>query len=99
VGQIVGWSFIWDLQSDEPTFGLGVADACQGRGLGSELMDRVMEAARERALYKVYLTVVQDNQVAWRMYEQRGFVRYGEFVGGDGLNYFRMVAECVNDSA
>jgi ribosomal protein S18 acetylase RimI-like enzyme len=92
-GQVIGWSFIWDLQSDEPTFGLGVADAHHGRGLGGELMDRVMRAARERTLHKVYLTVVQDNSVAWRMYQRRGFVRYGEFVGQDGQDYYRMVAE------
>lgn len=87
---IIGWSFIWKLDSDEPVFGLGVADACHGQGIGSALMDRVMEEARRRNLPRVLLTVVQDNEVAWRMYEKRGFVRYGEFVGEDGLPYFRM---------
>jgi putative acetyltransferase len=95
--RIVGWSFVWDLQSGEPVFGLGIADAYQGRGLGSELMDRVIEVAREHRLGKVHLTVVQDNRVAWRMYEKRGFVRYGEFVGKDELPYFRMVAELVRE--
>ena len=91
--RIVGWSFLWNLESGEPTFGLGVADDFQGRGLGSRLMDSVMKAARERGLKKVLLTVVQYNQVAWKMYEKRGFVKYGEFVGEDGLDYWRMVAE------
>ena len=91
--RIVGWCFLWNLASDEPTFGLGIADAYQGRGLGSALMDRVMQAARERGLGKVFLTVVQDNEVAWRMYEKRGFVKYGEHVGEDGLPYFRMATE------
>lgn len=91
--QIIGWGFLWNIQSGEPTFGLGVADDFQGQGLGSKLMDSVMEVARERRLKKVLLTAVQDNEVAWKLYEKRGFVKYGEFVGEDGLDYFRMAAE------
>jgi ribosomal protein S18 acetylase RimI-like enzyme len=91
--RIVGWSFLWNLDTDEPLFGLGVADAYQGRGLGAQLMGRVMRAADERGLKRVSLTVVRDNVVAWRMYERRGFVRCSAFVGEDGLAYWRMVAE------
>jgi len=91
--RIIGWGFLWNLQSGEPTFGLGVADDFHGKGLGSKLIDSVMEIARERGIKKVFLTVVQYNQVAWKLYEKRGFVKYGEFVGEDGLDYFRMVAE------
>ena len=93
--RIVGWCFLWNLESGEPTFGLGVADAYHGKGLGSKLMDSVMKTARERGLKKILLTVVQYNEVAWKLYEKRGFVKYGEFVGEDGLDYFRMVAELV----
>lgn len=99
-GPIVGWSFVWGLDSGEPTFGLAVADACHGRGLGAALMDRVLQAVCGRGLPKVFLTVVQDNEIAWKMYQKRGFVRYGEFVGQDGLPYFRMAAELskkIND--
>ena len=92
--RIVGWSFLWDLKSEEPEFGLGIADEVQGKGLGSALMDRVKKAARERGLRKVILTVVKDNEVAWRMYEKRGFVRYGEYYDAkDALHYLRMAAE------
>ena len=90
--RIVGWAFLQNLQSDKPTFGLGIADDHQGRGLGGALMDRVMNAARERAVEKVSLIVVKDNAVAWKMYEKRGFHRSGEYVEDDGLTYFRMTA-------
>lgn len=92
--QIVGWGFLWNLESEKPSFGLGIADEVQGKGLGSTLMDHVMKAARERGLRKVFLTVVKDNEVAWKMYEKRGFVRYGEYYDAkDELTYFRMAAE------
>ena len=90
---IVGWSFVWDLAGQEPTFGLCVADAYQGQGVGSALMDRVMAAVRARGLARVHLTVVQDNLVAFRLYESRGFVRYGELAGSDGLPYYQMAVD------
>ncbi len=92
-GRIVGWTFIWKFDSKEPFFGLAVADAYHGRGLGKALMTRMMQIARARCMPKVYLTVVQDNVVAWRLYGSQGFVRYGEFVGEDGLPYYRMSAD------
>jgi ribosomal protein S18 acetylase RimI-like enzyme len=106
--EIVGWSFLWGLAptydaggpgdgadpngNRGPTFGLAVADAFQGRGLGKALMSQVMAWARTEAIPQVLLTVVQDNVIAWRLYEKMGFVRYGAFIGEDGLPYYRMRA-------
>lgn len=89
--EIVGWGFVWDLGSEEPNLGLGIADAYHGQGMGGALIDRVLGDVREMGLRQVYLIVVQDNHVARRLYEGRGFVRYGECVGEDGLAYYRMV--------
>jgi RimJ/RimL family protein N-acetyltransferase len=89
-GQIVGWSFVWNMDSDEPEFGLGIADAYQGRGLGATLMGQVLDSIQSLGVQRLYLTVVQDNHVAWQMYERRGFRRTGEFVGEDGLPYLKM---------
>lgn len=91
-GCIVGWSFLWNLDTDEPLFGLAVADALHGQGIGTVLLTRVMQAANEMGLPTVYLTVVTDNVVAWRLYEKHGFVKYDEFIGEDGLPYFKMRA-------
>ncbi|MCU0522064.1 MAG: GNAT family N-acetyltransferase [Anaerolineae bacterium] len=92
--EIVGWGFIWglDLRNPDcdPMFGLGVADSAQRQGLGTQLTARVMSWARAAGLPRVLLTVVQDNAVAWRLYEKNGFERYGEFMGDDGLPYYRM---------
>ena len=90
---IVGWGFLWDLHAGAPTLGLGVADAYQGRGLGSALMDRLLAFAVQQKIRHVKLTVVQDNEKAWRMYERRGFINEESMVGSDGLPYFYMVAD------
>jgi ribosomal protein S18 acetylase RimI-like enzyme len=92
-GRIVGWGFLWHLRSEGPTLGLAVADAYQGQGIGSRLLDRTLLATRELGLARVHLTVVQDNVVAWKLYQSRGFVRCGEFVDSDGLPYYSMVID------
>lgn len=92
-GAIVGWAFLWNLDSDEPTFGLAVADDYQGRGLGASLAREVMDAAAHLGLARVVLTVVKDNHRARRLYERLSFSVYGEFVHEeDGLTYLRMAA-------
>jgi GNAT superfamily N-acetyltransferase len=89
-GEVVGWAFLWNIESDGPTFGLGVADAYQGKGLGRNLMDEILRWADERGINKISLTVVQDNDTARAMYERRGFVQLNAYVGSDGLPYFSM---------
>jgi RimJ/RimL family protein N-acetyltransferase len=94
-GAIIGWCFLWGLNHDdpakEPIFGLAVADAYHGQGLGTALTARVMAWAQAHDLTGVILTVVTDNAVAQQLYEKQGFVRYGEpFTGEDGLHYDRM---------
>lgn len=90
--RVVGWSFLWNLQAEIPTFGLGVADTYQGRRVGSRLMDAILAEAARRAIRGISLTVVQDNERARAMYERRGFVRQEAFVGEDGLPYYYMTA-------
>lgn len=89
--RIVGWSFLWSLQSGSPTFGLAVADDFQNRRLGGKLMDHVLQAAAARDIHNITLTVVRDNKPALRLYERKGFERRDAFVGTDGVDYIYMV--------
>ncbi len=91
--RIVGWGFVWDLDKQEPFFGLGVSDEYHDQGWGGRLMDNVLAAMHQRNLKRLYLTVVTDNARARHLYSQRGFVYIGEFTGSDGLPYYRMVAD------
>jgi len=92
--RVIGWGFLWALDAespdDGPVFGLAVADAYHGMGLGTRLTGAVIAWAAAQNLPQVILTVVQDNVIAQRIYERQGFVRYGAFVGEDGLGYYRM---------
>ena len=62
---------IWHMVIDE---------AKQGRGYGSEALDRVVEYIRTKPFgdsSRVALTCNKDNLVALRLYEQKGFVATG----------------------
>ncbi len=88
---IIGWGFVWELKKAEPLFGLAVADAHQGRGLGPDLTRRVLEECDNLGLLRVVLTVVKDNLRARAIYERHGFTTYGEFHHDeDQLDYYRM---------
>lgn len=89
---IVGWSFVDQLAGNRPNLGIGVADHLQGQGVGTALMRRTLERAKQLGVTTLYLMVVQDNRRAINWYERHGFETYAEeFEEGDQLAYFHMV--------
>jgi ribosomal-protein-alanine N-acetyltransferase len=54
-----------------------VAPAWQGRGLGSALLEAVVQHARERSLATLWLEVRASNARARALYARRGFVEAG----------------------
>jgi mycothiol synthase len=55
---------------------LGVAESWRGRSLGKTLLHIGMAQAHERGATQMILAVDQDNQPAWRLYRQHGFVAH-----------------------
>ena len=59
-------------------FGLSILKAYWGLGVGSLLLDRLLEWARRgQVINKINLRVRSDNERAIRLYERKGFVREG----------------------
>lgn len=58
-------------------WGMYLAPEARGSGLAGALVDDVLAEARRRGLRQVLLTVAAPNARAIRLYETRGFVRYG----------------------
>lgn len=54
---------------------LAVDPAARGRGVGQALVERCIDLARKDGNVQVILHTTQAMQVAWRMYEKRGFRR------------------------
>lgn len=57
--------------------GIMVAKKHWGKGIGSAMMQTLIEAAKETAFEQIELDVVSTNSAAIALYQKHGFVRYG----------------------
>jgi RimJ/RimL family protein N-acetyltransferase len=57
--------------------GMSLAADARGRGVGGQLLDALLEAARDLGAHKVELQVWPHNEPALRLYLSRGFVVEG----------------------
>jgi ribosomal protein S18 acetylase RimI-like enzyme len=83
------------------TLGISLAADYRGLGLGSRLLQAVLEEAECRldGLRMVQLHVFGNNELALRLYEKHGFIEFGRLPGGvlyhgqyvDGVSMFRLV--------
>jgi GNAT superfamily N-acetyltransferase len=92
-----------DAWGREAEAAFSVESAYQDQGIGSELMGRVIRAARNRGVQLLYMSCLAENsrmQTIARKYEAELRFEYGEVVGEivpDGANYFSLLAEAVED--
>ncbi len=80
-----------------------IETAYQDHGLGSELMGRVIRAARNRGIHLLYMSCLASNakmQAIARKHEAELRFEMGEVVGEivpEGPSYFSLLAEAVED--
>lgn len=76
-GGIVAYAVLWCAADQAELANIAVVEAWRGRGLGSRLLDAVLERARQRGVRSLFLEVRVSNERAARMYEARDFVEVG----------------------
>jgi len=59
--------------------GLAIHPSFGGKGLGTQMMQEILNHAKELGLLRVELSVVAINQKAIRLYEKAGFEKEGVF--------------------
>jgi len=77
-GRIVGLAWFDERPSGLPMVGIGIIDACHGRGIGRKLMGALHEEARRRGLAGLELTVYKTNHRAIALYHSLGYEIFGE---------------------
>lgn len=84
--EVAGYFFLWEFDQPVPLLGLGLADAWQGRGLGAQMLQRLIDDSRSAGRAGVELTTVPGNVRALRLYQRAGFVQLEDVgnVAGDG---------------
>jgi acetyltransferase len=58
---------------NDAQFSLLVSDCCQGLGIGSELLRRLIQVGRDEKLRRIEANITADNHVMQRLCERLGF--------------------------
>ena len=92
-----------DAWGEEAEAAFSVESAYQDNGVGSDLMGRVVRAARNRNVRRLYMSCLAENakmQVIAKKHEAVLRFEYGEVIGeilAETPDYFSMVAEAAED--
>ena len=92
-----------DTWGREAEAAFSVERPCQDHGLGTELMGRIIRAARNRGVSLLYLSCLAENvrmQAIARKHDAALRFEYGEVIGQiipETPDYFSLVAEAVED--
>lgn len=72
-------------------YSIAVAEGARGRGLGERLLQAAEAVSRRHGSRRMRLEVRQDNDAAMRLYERRGYRRFGAYRGfyEDGADAWR----------
>jgi GNAT superfamily N-acetyltransferase len=92
-----------DVWGEEAEAAFSVEKAYQDKGIGSDLMGRVVRSARNRRIRRLYMSCLAENakmQVIARKHDAVLRFEYGEVIGEilpEHPDYFSMVAEAAED--
>ena len=74
---LIGYAVLMSGAGEAHLLNLSVARAWQGRGVGSRMLARVLDAAREAGSSMLFLEVRPSNEVGRQLYARRGFRQVG----------------------
>ncbi len=78
-GEVVGWCDVTPhrhpIHAHRGVLGMGVRADFRGRGVGRQLLEATLDAARHRGLERVELIVRVSNVAAVRIYDRAGYDR------------------------
>ncbi len=76
-GSVAGYSVVWVSGEECELANLAVDPARRRAGLGTLLLDALLERAHEEALFVIFLEVRASNTAAQELYASRGFHEVG----------------------
>ena len=74
---VAAYAILWCILDEGELANLAVRGDLRGKGIGSKLLSRVLEAAADAGVRDLYLEVRESNRGARRMYAQSGFKEIG----------------------
>ncbi|MGP1718041.1 MAG: N-acetyltransferase family protein [Methylophilus sp.] len=87
---VIGWCDITPLQrsiyAHVGVLGIGIIETHRNQGLGKRLIQTALDAAKNKGLSRIQLTVREHNYRAIRLYERFGFVKEGLHMNAEKRN-------------
>jgi len=74
---IVGYAVLWCIMDQGELANLAIVPAMRSRGLGTRLLESVVDVARRRGVESLFLEVRDSNAVALELYRRFGFSQVG----------------------
>jgi ribosomal-protein-alanine N-acetyltransferase len=87
-GVLLGYAVAWFAADEAEIANIAVAPEARRRGVGTLLLDRILQSAAESGARTVFLEVRESNEEARRRYEARGFE-----IAGRRKKYYRQPDE------
>lgn len=77
-GKIVGFAGIMLVADEAELLNIAVSGSFRGRGIGQELLTKVLSKASQKGTQRMLLEVRKSNTSAINLYHKNGFVELGE---------------------
>lgn len=65
----------FEIVNDEGTFDIGLSKKNRGKGYGKKLLETAISFLNDKNVSKIYLIVIEKNEIAYNMYKKRGFIK------------------------
>jgi ribosomal-protein-alanine N-acetyltransferase len=76
-GQVVGYGGIWLIIDEGHVTNIAVDEEYRGKGIGSKILEGLIQICRDRNMTAMTLEVRKSNVVAQSLYRKYGFKEYG----------------------
>ena len=77
-GLVAGYAVFWAVTDQGELGNVAVAEAFRGKGIGTKLVEAVLERAAQRGVREVFLEVRTSNAGAQNLYKAFGFFEVGK---------------------
>lgn len=77
-GEVAGYSVFWAVTDQGELGNVAVAQEHRGKGIGTRLVEAVLELAAERGVAEIFLEVRRSNAGAQNLYKAFGFFEVGK---------------------
>ena len=90
-GKMLGYVFLWDIDTTLPWLGIAVREDRKGQGIGKKLVEHANQWAEQNGKGGVMLITASNNTRGQYLYEATGYEKFGVHPSGELLYIKRFI--------